>query len=119
MLVGSKTEKTGSSNTLQQKDEVHLMGIQNLLPNIRELMVVAPPVLVALSFHEYAHGYIAYRFGDDTAKQSGRLTLNPLAHLDPLGTIMLFLVHFGWAKPVPVNPNRLKNPKRDMLWIED
>jgi Zn-dependent protease len=72
---------------------------------------------LALTFHEYAHAYVANRFGDDTAKQNGRLSLNPLRHLDPLGTIMIFLVHFGWAKPVPVNPYRLKNPKKDMLWI--
>jgi len=85
--------------------------------NIQLLLIIAPPILLALSFHEYAHAYIANKFGDDTAKQSGRLTLNPLAHLDPLGTIMIFLVHFGWAKPVPVNPNRLRNPKKDMLWI--
>ena len=85
--------------------------------NIQELLIIAPPILLALSFHEYAHAYIANKFGDDTAKQSGRLTLNPLAHLDPIGTIMIFLVHFGWAKPVPVNPHRLRNPKKDMLWI--
>lgn len=81
------------------------------------LLLIAPPILLALTFHEYAHAYAANKFGDDTAKQSGRLTLNPLRHLDPLGTIMIFLVHFGWAKPVPVNPFRLKNPKKDMLWI--
>ncbi len=85
--------------------------------NIQNLLLIAPPILLALSFHEYAHAYIANKFGDDTAKQSGRLTLNPLAHLDPIGTIMIFLVHFGWAKPVPVNSFRLRNPKRDMLWI--
>jgi Zn-dependent protease len=85
--------------------------------NIQKLLIIAPPILLALSFHEYAHAYIANKFGDDTAKQSGRLTLNPLAHLDPIGTIMIFLVHFGWAKPVPVNSYRLRNPKRDMLWI--
>jgi len=84
---------------------------------IRTLLLLAPPILMALTFHEYAHGYVANKYGDDTAKRSGRLTLNPLAHLDPLGTIMIFLVHFGWAKPVPVNPYRLRNPKRDMLWI--
>jgi Zn-dependent protease len=84
---------------------------------IQNLMLIAPPILLALTFHEYAHAYVANRFGDDTAKQNGRLTLNPLRHLDPLGTIMIFLVHFGWAKPVPVNPYRLKNPKKDMLWI--
>ena len=80
-------------------------------------LLIAPPILLALTFHEYAHAYTAYRSGDDTARQSGRLTLNPLRHLDPLGTIMIFIVHFGWAKPVPVNPNRLRNPKKDMLWI--
>ncbi|MFC1799235.1 site-2 protease family protein, partial [Thermodesulfobacteriota bacterium] len=85
--------------------------------NIQKLLIIAPPILLALSFHEYAHAYIANKFGDDTAKQSGRLTLNPLAHLDPIGTLMIFLVHFGWAKPVPVNPHRLRNPKKDMLWI--
>ena len=84
---------------------------------IQTLLLIAPPILLALTFHEYAHAYVAHRFGDDTAKQNGRLSLNPLRHLDPLGTIMIFLVHFGWAKPVPVNPYRLKNPKKDMLWI--
>jgi Zn-dependent protease len=85
--------------------------------NFQTLLLLAPPILLALTFHEYAHAYAAYRYGDDTAKQSGRLSLNPLRHLDPLGTIMIFIVHFGWAKPVPVNPNRLRNPKKDMLWI--
>ena len=85
--------------------------------NFQTLLLIAPPILLALTFHEYAHAYAAYRFGDDTARQSGRLSLNPLRHLDPLGTIMIFIVHFGWAKPVPVNPNRLQNPKKDMLWI--
>ncbi len=81
------------------------------------MLLIAPPILLALTFHEYAHAYVAYRYGDDTAQKSGRLTLNPLRHLDPLGTIMIFLIHFGWAKPVPVNPHQLRNPKRDMLWI--
>jgi Zn-dependent protease len=85
--------------------------------NFLTLLLIAPPILLALTFHEYAHAYAAYRYGDDTAKQNGRLTLNPLRHLDPLGTIMIFIVHFGWAKPVPVNPYRLRNPKKDMLWI--
>ena len=91
--------------------------ISCLKVNIQTLLLLAPPILLALTFHEYAHAFVANRYGDDTAKQSGRLTLNPLRHLDPLGTIMIFLVHFGWAKPVPVNPHRLKNPKKDMLWI--
>ena len=85
--------------------------------NIQSLLLIAPPILLALTFHEYAHAYVAHRFGDDTAQKSGRLTLNPLRHLDPLGTIMIFLVQFGWAKPVPVNPYNLRNPKKDMLWI--
>jgi Zn-dependent protease len=75
------------------------------------LLLLAPPILIALTFHEFAHAYAAYRHGDDTAKQLGRLSL------DPLGTIMIFLVHFGWAKPVPVNPYRLRNPRKDMLWV--
>jgi Zn-dependent protease len=81
------------------------------------MLIIAPPILFALSFHEYAHGYVANRLGDPTAKNSGRLTLNPIAHLDPIGTLMLFLVHFGWAKPVPVNLLNLRDPKRDMLWV--
>jgi Zn-dependent protease len=85
--------------------------------NLATLLLIAPPILIALTFHECAHAYAAYRYGDDTAKQLGRLSLNPLRHLDPLGTIMIFLVHFGWAKPVPVNPYRLRNPRKDMLWI--
>jgi len=84
---------------------------------LQTLLLIAPPILLALTFHEYAHAFVANQLGDDTAKQSGRLSLNPLRHLDPLGTIMIFLVHFGWAKPVPVNPYQLKNPKKDMLWI--
>jgi Zn-dependent protease len=85
--------------------------------NIQSLLLIAPPILLALTFHEFAHAYVAHLFGDDTAQKSGRLSLNPLRHLDPLGTIMIFLVQFGWAKPVPVNPYNLRNPKKDMLWI--
>ena len=81
------------------------------------LLLSDAPILITLRFHEFAHGYVAYRFGDPTAKNHGRLTLNPLAHLDPMGTIMIFLIHFGWAKPVPVDPRYLGNPKRDMMWI--
>ena len=85
--------------------------------NLTMILISVPPILLALTLHEYAHGYVAYRFGDPTAKLMGRLTLNPLAHLDPFGTIMIFLVRFGWAKPVPVDPRYLQNPKRDMMWI--
>jgi len=85
--------------------------------NLQFLLLIAPPILLALTFHECAHAYVAHLYGDDTAQKSGRLSLNPLRHLDPLGTIMIFLVQFGWAKPVPVNPYNLRNPKKDMLWI--
>lgn len=85
--------------------------------DLYSLLLAVPAILIALTFHEFAHGYVAYHFGDPTAKNHGRLTLNPLAHLDPMGTIMIFLIHFGWAKPVPVDPRYLGNPKRDMMWI--
>ncbi|UCH09073.1 MAG: site-2 protease family protein [Fidelibacterota bacterium] len=83
----------------------------------RTLILLIPVILFALSVHELSHGWMAYRLGDPTARNAGRLTLNPIAHLDPIGTIMLFLVHFGWAKPVPVDPRYFTNPKRDMLWV--
>jgi Zn-dependent protease len=85
--------------------------------SINQLIIMAPPLLLALTLHEYAHGYIAYRLGDPTARNAGRLTLNPLSHLDPIGTIAFFLIKFGWAKPVPVNPAYFKNPRKDMLWV--
>lgn len=72
-----------------------------------------PSVLIALVLHEWAHGYVAYRLGDPTAKQMGRLTLNPLRHLDPIGTFMMIFFGFGWAKPVPINPGYFRNPHRD------
>lgn len=76
-----------------------------------------PSILLALTIHEYAHGFIAYKLGDPTAKEAGRLTFNPLAHLDLMGTIAIILIHVGWAKPVPVNPYYFRNPKRDMIWV--
>lgn len=86
--------------------------------DIRGTMMLVVPVLLALTVHEYAHALAAYRLGDDTAKNEGRLTLNPLVHLDPLGTIMLFFSQlFGWAKPVPFNPGNFKNPVRDTTLV--
>ncbi len=85
--------------------------------NLQTMILLLPVILFALTVHEYSHGYVAWRLGDPTAKNAGRLTLNPLPHLDPIGTIMLFLVHFGWAKPVPVDPSYFRNPKRDMLYV--
>jgi Zn-dependent protease len=89
--------------------------IQRFLLNI---VLAVPGFLLAITVHEFSHGYIAYRFGDPTAKNAGRLTLNPVSHLDPMGTVALLLTQMtGWAKPVPVNPRYLRNPLRDMLWI--
>ena len=84
---------------------------------IQQLIIQAPAFLFALAFHEFAHGYVAFLLGDHTAKNEGRLTLNPLKHLDPLGTIAIFLIKIGWAKPVPVNPVNFKNPRKDMLLV--
>lgn len=82
-----------------------------------EILLIGPPILFAITIHEFAHGFIADKLGDPTPRMSGRLTLNPLAHLDPIGTLMFFIVHIGWAKPVPVNPNNFQNPRKDMLWV--
>ena len=72
------------------------------------------PSLICITLHELSHGLVAYRLGDDTAKHAGRLTLNPLKHLDPMGLLMMLVFHFGWAKPVPVNMLKFKDPKRGM-----
>ena len=72
------------------------------------------PSLICITLHELSHGLAAYRLGDDTAKRAGRLTLNPLKHLDPMGMLMMLVFRFGWAKPVPVNMYRFQNPKRGM-----
>lgn len=82
-----------------------------------QFSILALPLLVALTFHEVAHGWVAYRLGDPTAKLLGRLTLNPLKHLDPLGTLIFFIARIGWAKPVPVNPRYFKNPRKGMLLV--
>jgi Zn-dependent protease len=72
------------------------------------------PALICITLHELAHGYTAYRLGDQTAKQAGRLTLNPIKHIDIWGLLMMLIASFGWAKPVPINPSNFKNPKRGM-----
>jgi Zn-dependent protease len=97
--------------------------------SLTTIVLYAVPVVFAITLHEAAHGYVARTFGDRTAESLGRITLNPLRHIDPVGTIlvpgMLLLaakfggppIVFGWAKPVPVNFANLRNPKRDMLWV--
>ena len=79
---------------------------------IIEYILSALAILIILSIHEYAHAYAAYKLGDRTAKDMGRLTLNPLRHFDPIGALCMVFLHFGWAKPVPINPRNFKNPKR-------
>jgi len=91
---------------------------------IVQISVLVIPVLFAITLHEAAHGYVARHFGDLTAFQAGRISLNPLRHIDPIGTVLVPLVMFltagflfGWAKPVPVNFAQLRHPKKDMLWV--
>ncbi|MDF1483884.1 site-2 protease family protein [Ramlibacter sp. H39-3-26] len=93
---------------------------------IQTVLIYALPVLFAITLHEAAHGYVARHFGDDTAYVQGRVTLNPIKHIDPIGTIAMPLLLyfatsgtflFGYAKPVPVNFGRLRHPKRDMVWV--
>lgn len=101
-----------------------------MLDLVQTITVYALPVLFGITLHEAAHGYVARHFGDPTAWQAGRISLNPIRHIDPVGTVAvpLFLllsskmlggagVLFGWAKPVPVDWGKLRNPKRDMLWV--
>ncbi len=81
------------------------------------LLYQIPAILIALTLHELSHGYVAYRCGDPTAKMMGRLSFNPLKHLDPIGTLFMLLFGFGWARPVPVNPRNYKNYKRDDILV--
>lgn len=92
----------------------YLLGDGNVQSYIVQLLLSLPVCLLALSVHETAHGYVAYKLGDPTAHSMGRLTLNPLKHLDPFGFLSMVLFGFGWAKPVPINTRYFKKPKRDM-----
>ncbi|MDC0882343.1 site-2 protease family protein [Candidatus Marinimicrobia bacterium] len=85
--------------------------------DIEIIVLLIPALIFSLSFHEFAHAWMAFRLGDDTAAKLGRLTLNPMAHLDPVGSIALLLMGFGWAKPVPVDVRYLRNPKEDMVKV--
>ena len=82
-----------------------------------KISIMLVPALLAVTLHEVAHGFIAEKFGDPTARLLGRLTLNPIKHLDPIGTIALLVFGFGWARPVPVNANNLRDAKKDMIWV--
>lgn len=81
------------------------------------LVASIPAILIAMCIHEFAHAWTAVQLGDNTPRLMGRLTLNPLAHVDILGLVMLFLIRFGWAKPVTINPNNFSNPRRDNLLV--
>jgi len=89
------------------------------MESIVQMFIALPAILIALTFHEYAHGKVAYMLGDDTPYYQGRLTLNPLPHIDWVGFAMLFIFHFGWAKPVQVNPNNFKDVgyKKGMMLV--
>ncbi len=88
------------------------------LPSLHQIALMLPAIVIGLTFHEYAHGLAAYWLGDDTARLQGRLTINPAAHVDPIGLLLLFLAGFGWAKPVPVNPLSLRGDmRRGMLLV--
>jgi len=93
------------------------MGGFDINQIIMQIILVVPGFLLGITVHEYTHGYVAYKLGDPTAKLAGRLTFNPISHLDPIGAIFLIIARIGWAKPVPVDPRYLRNPRQDMLWI--
>ena len=94
------------------------MGLLNLLiKDPLTFVLLAIPLLYSIILHELAHGWVAYRMGDPTAKWQGRLTLNPLKHLDPIGTVMLFIVGFGWARPVPVNFNNIHETRKGLILV--
>ena len=98
-----------------------MFGITSLFSNpsgmLTQLLYRIPAILVALSFHEWAHAYAAYKLGDPTARNMGRMTINPFAHIDPLGFLTLLLFRFGWAKPVPISTRYFKNARRDELIV--
>ncbi len=85
---------------------------------VSQVSLLIVPVLLSITVHEVCHGYAAYIFGDPTAKDAGRLTLNPIKHIDPVGLLVLFITRMvGWAKPVPVDPRYFKRPRQDMVWV--
>lgn len=101
------------TNTFKLGGRFRLFNEQKLLAKI----LIIPAILIGLTVHEYAHGRVADRMGDDTPRLQGRLTLNPLVHIDVLGFIMILLIGFGWAKPVEVNPNAFKNGYKDDIKV--
>jgi len=92
-------------------------GLNLLLFSLETMIYTVPGLIVALSFHEFAHALVADRLGDPTPRRFGRLTLEPWVHMDPVGTLVLLFYRFGWAKPVPVNPQYFRRPRQDMLLV--
>jgi Zn-dependent protease len=91
--------------------------MNGILDRFDSFIYMLPALLISITFHELAHGFAAYKLGDPTAKQMGRLTLNPIKHIDPTGLMMLFFFRFGWAKPIPYNPNYFTNRKQGTLLV--
>ena len=91
--------------------------ISNLQSELQALLFTAPVVLLAIICHECAHGWVSYKLGDPTAKNAGRLTLNPLKHLDPIGTLCMLFFHVGWANPVPINPMYYRDRKKGIIYV--
>src|SRR6056297_973397 len=88
------------------------------MPSLQEIILLLPILLFSLSIHEFSHGYVSYKLGDPTPKVNGRLTLNPLAHLDLIGSLVLIVTRrIGWAKPVPINPGYYNNPRKGMMYV--
>jgi len=85
--------------------------------SLQYALISIPVILVTITIHEYAHAKVADMLGDPTPRQAGRLTLNPISHIDPIGFLMLFLVRFGWAKPVPINPNNFPDPRKGSAYV--
>ncbi|MBU0687432.1 MAG: site-2 protease family protein [Candidatus Margulisbacteria bacterium] len=88
-----------------------------MLFDIQSLIILVPVILIVITIHEYAHAKVADMLGDPTPRQAGRLTLNPISHIDPIGFLMLILVRFGWAKPVPINPYNFQDPRMGSLYV--
>jgi Zn-dependent protease len=103
----------------------HPLMMDSLAPNLQRLAVQFPPFILAVIFHEYAHGFIAHRWGDKTAQEAGRLTLNPVPHVDPIGTLLFPIINMvsgmnfliGWAKPVPIDPRRFRKFRPGLFWV--
>ena len=89
----------------------------NFVSNLQVLLFVAPVTLLAIICHECAHGFVSYKLGDPTAKNAGRLTLNPFKHLDTIGTLCMLFFHVGWAKPVPINPMYYRDRKKGIIYV--